>query len=53
MLKNERIDFMNRIEQTVLAYVGKGKQEIISRYPKVEWCAATVCCVLDDVRIDV
>jgi len=53
MLKNERIDFMNRIEQAALAYVGKGKQGIISRYPTVEWCAATVCCVLDDVRIDV
>lgn len=44
---------MNRIEQTALNYVGKGKQGIISRYPTVEWCAATVCCVLDDVGIDV
>ena len=44
---------MNRIEQIALNYVGKGKQGIISRYPTVEWCAATVCCVLDDCGIDV
>lgn len=44
---------MNRIEQAALNYVGKGKQGILSRYPTVEWCAAMVCCVLDDVGIDV
>ena len=44
---------MNRIEQTALGYLGKGKQEIVSRFPTDEWCAATVCCILTDLNINV
>lgn len=47
---------MNKIEQTALSYVEKNRSEIDSRYPSVRggaWCAATVCCILNDCGIDV
>lgn len=47
---------MNKIEEMALSYVGKNRSEIDSRYPAVRegaWCAAAVCCILNDCGIDV
>ncbi len=44
---------MNKIAEIAMNYEGKLANEIRAKYPCGAWCAATVCCILDDCGIDV